>query len=200
MSAFSPMGPMRKRGCRSCLRRLRNFSRTPLLWAMRSMALPRRRANSSSGVGGSEFTRSYASPTAHRTSNVVDRLMRFLDRACFNGQYFHGTQESAEQRVRAWALLWNFCPSSPGTVRKYRGQACPAERWSENLVDETINRPHRRVQTRDTRYKADGSGQRHDDPATAYIRTDGSYVVRNNMTGDIVQVSDRNDPDWQSPF
>jgi hypothetical protein len=58
--------------------------------------------------------------------------------------------------------------------------------WNDNLVDETINRPHRRVHTRDTRYKADGSGQRHDDPATAYIRTDGSYVVRNNITGDIV--------------
>jgi len=90
-----------------------------------------------------EFTRSYAYPTAHRTRNMVDRLMRFLDRACFTGQYFHGTPESAEQRVRAWALLWNFCPSSPGTVRKYRGQACPAERltgtryadnWLENLL------------------------------------------------------------------
>ena len=46
-------------------------------------------------------------------------------------------------RVRALALLWNFCPSSPGTVRKYHGQACPAERlngkryaenWLENLL------------------------------------------------------------------
>lgn len=90
-----------------------------------------------------QFTRSYDHPTAHRTSNMVDRLMKFLDRACFNGQYFHGTCESAEQRVRAWALLWNFCPSSPETVRKYQGQACPAERltgtryadnWLENLL------------------------------------------------------------------
>jgi hypothetical protein len=90
-----------------------------------------------------QFSRSYDYPTAHRTSNMVDRVMKFLDRACFNGQYFHGTQESAEQRVRAWALLWNFCPSSPETVRKYRGQACPAERltgtrytdnWLENLL------------------------------------------------------------------
>jgi hypothetical protein len=90
-----------------------------------------------------QFTRSYDHPTAHRTSNMVDRVMKFLDRACFNSQYFHGTCESAEQRVRAWALLWNFCPSSPETVRKYRGQACPAERltgtrsadnWLENLL------------------------------------------------------------------
>ncbi len=80
---------------------------------------------------------------AHRTSNMVDRLMKFLDRACFNGQYFPGTFEAAENRVRALALLWNFCPSSPSTVSKYHGQACPAERlngrryaenWLENLL------------------------------------------------------------------
>jgi hypothetical protein len=90
-----------------------------------------------------QFSRSYDHDYAHRTSNMVDRLMKFLDRACFNGQYFHGTFESAESRVRALALLWNFCPSSPSTVSKYHGPACPAERvggkryaenWLENLL------------------------------------------------------------------
>jgi hypothetical protein len=86
---------------------------------------------------------SYDRVYAHRTSNLVDRLMTFLDRACFHGQYFHGTFESAESRVRALGLLGNFCPSSPETVKKYAGQACPAERlngkryadnWLENLL------------------------------------------------------------------
>lgn len=90
-----------------------------------------------------QFSRSYDHPRAHRTSNMVDRLMKVLARACFNGQYFHGTVRSAELRVRALALLWNFCPSSPRTVRKHRGQRCPAERlngkryadnWLENLL------------------------------------------------------------------
>lgn len=89
------------------------------------------------------FSRSYDHARAHRTSNLVDRLMRFLDRACFNAQYFHGTLAAAEQRVRALALLWNFCPSSPNTVKKHQGQRCPAERlngkryadnWLENLL------------------------------------------------------------------
>jgi hypothetical protein len=89
-----------------------------------------------------QFSESYNHPDAHRTSNMVDRLMKFLDRAFFNAQYFHGLPDSAESRVRALALLWNFCPSSPETVRKYAGQACPAERlngkryadnWLENL-------------------------------------------------------------------
>ncbi len=75
--------------------------------------------------------------------------MKFLDRACLNGQYFHGMFESAESRVRALALLWNFCPSSPATVKKYHGQACPAERlhgqryaenWLENwLISGSMN-------------------------------------------------------------
>ena len=90
-----------------------------------------------------QFMQSYDHVYAHRTSNLVDRLMKFLDRACFHGQYFHGTFESAESRVRALGLLWNFCPSSPETVKKYAGQACPAERlngkryadnWLENLL------------------------------------------------------------------
>lgn len=90
-----------------------------------------------------QFSRSYDHQRAHRTSNMVDRSMKFLDRACFNGQYFHGTLRSAKLRVRTLALLWNFCPSSPHTVRKHRGQRCPAERlndkryaenWLENLL------------------------------------------------------------------
>lgn len=92
-----------------------------------------------------EFSPSYDHLFAHRTSNMVDRLMRFLDRAFFNAQYFHGLPESAENRVRALALLWNFCPSSPQPVKKHGGQTCPAERlngkcyadnWLENLLGE----------------------------------------------------------------
>jgi hypothetical protein len=89
------------------------------------------------------FTKSYAHDHAHRTSNMVDRLMKFYDRACFDSQYFHGTLTSGQQRVRAWAILWNFCPSSPITVKKHGGQLSPAERlnakryadnWLENLL------------------------------------------------------------------
>lgn len=90
-----------------------------------------------------QFSQSYDHGSAHRPSNMVDRWMKFLDRACLNGQYFPGTCEAAESRVRALALLGNFCPSSPSTVSKYHGQACPAERlngkryaenWLENLL------------------------------------------------------------------
>ena len=90
-----------------------------------------------------QFIKSYDCENAHRTSNMVDRLMKFIDRACFDAQYFHGTDDSTEQHVRAMALLWNFCPSSPATIKKHHGQTCPAERlngkryadnWLENLL------------------------------------------------------------------
>ncbi len=35
-----------------------------------------------------------------------------------------------------------------------------------------------------------------DDPATAYYASDGSYVVRNDKTGEITQISNKNDPNW----
>ena len=91
----------------------------------------------------SGFIKSYDHAMAHRTSNLIDRLMKFMDRAFFMGQYFHGTEASAELRVRSLALLWNFCPSSPQTVKKHNGQLSPAERlnskryadnWLENLL------------------------------------------------------------------
>jgi filamentous hemagglutinin len=61
-----------------------------------------------------------------------------------------------------------------------------------------LNHPVRVVLVRDTRYEH--GGKQVDDPATAYIRSDGTYVVRNDQTGDIVQISDCHDPDWQMPF
>ena len=49
-------------------------------------------------------------PQAARTSNSVDRLMNYQDRLLYAMQYFHGTLATANQAVRAMALLWNFHP------------------------------------------------------------------------------------------
>ena len=126
-----------KRAFAQRLRRLREWTTAQLpesAMKTHTLALCDKRA---------QLIKSYEHPGAHRTSNLVDRLMKFLDRAFFTAQYFHGTVASAERRVRALALLWNFCPSSPQTVRKYQGQHCPSERlnaqryadsWLENLL------------------------------------------------------------------
>ena len=82
------------------------------------------------------FVKSYDHEQAHRTSNMVDRLMKFFDRACFDGMYFHGNLLSGQQRVRAWAILWNFCPSCPATVKKHAGQISPVERLNNRRYDD----------------------------------------------------------------
>jgi uncharacterized protein YukE len=70
--------------------------------------------------------------------------------------------------------------------------------WTRSSIDELIGDFDRTVNTRDTRWTP--MGARLNDPATAYIRIDGAYVVRNDLTGDIVQVSNRHDLEWRSPW
>ena len=59
------------------------------------------------------FAMAYSSPSAHRTSNMVDRHMRAMDRYLFAGHFFHGHLMTAEYRIRAWALIYNFRPFCP---------------------------------------------------------------------------------------
>jgi Colicin E5 ribonuclease domain len=70
--------------------------------------------------------------------------------------------------------------------------------WDKDSINSTIDNPNKTVKTKDTRWGSDGT--RRNDPATAYIREDGHYVVRNDNDGTIVQISNRNKPDWKSPF
>jgi hypothetical protein len=88
------------------------------------------------------FALAYDHPTAHRTSNMVDRLMRWQDRFLFNRQYFHRSWEAAELGIRAWAILRNFRPYCPRAIGKRTDGDCAAERlngfrycdgWLENL-------------------------------------------------------------------
>lgn len=53
--------------------------------------------------------------------------------------------------------------------------------WSQNTIDKLVNNPYT---TRSSINKATGNN------ATAYFRKDGHYVVRDDVTGDVVQMSD----------
>ena len=70
--------------------------------------------------------------------------------------------------------------------------------WTRESLEDTIVNPHRTARTTDHRWRPDGT--RNDDPATVYFNEDGSYVVRNDATDDIVQVSDKKDPEWKHPY
>ena len=89
------------------------------------------------------FVRAYDHPGCYRTSNLVDRLLRRLDYHLYCTQHLHGTTVAAEQGLRGWALLHNFAPSCPETVRESPGLRSPAERlnamryhaeWLQNLL------------------------------------------------------------------
>jgi len=63
-----------------------------------------------------EFMIHYSYPDGLRTSNMLDRLMRYQDKRLHCTQNFHGTLSSAQAAIRAHALLMNFCPFSPQTI------------------------------------------------------------------------------------
>jgi len=85
----------------------------------------------------------YQYPGSHRTSNMLDRLMRSMNRYFDNGQHLHGSLPPSQRHCRSWALLYNFSPWSPAATRSNAGWRSPAERlnkyryhdnWLHNLL------------------------------------------------------------------
>lgn len=90
-----------------------------------------------------QFQVAYDFPQAHRTSNMLDRLMNYQDRLLYNMQYFHGTQDSARLYLRSMALIWNFHPYSSRTKVNDSSRSSPFEdlngfryhnNWLRNLL------------------------------------------------------------------
>jgi len=71
--------------------------------------------------------------------------------------------------------------------------------WTSDSITSTIKNPAKTVSTQDNRFDPT-TGIRRSDSATAYVNTDGSYVVVNNKDGTVVQVSNRNNPNWKAPW
>ena len=89
------------------------------------------------------YQKAYDHPEAYRTSNMCDRLMRFMDQSIFSRQGFHGTLSSANRSVRSWAILRNYYPYCPRKTGDKHAFSCAAselngfkysDNWLENLV------------------------------------------------------------------
>jgi hypothetical protein len=78
------------------------------------------------------FARAYRRPGCHRTSNMLDRVMRPMNRYFFDGQHLHGTIAATRLHCRAWALLLNFAPWHPAVARAHGGWQSPAERLNQH--------------------------------------------------------------------
>ncbi|MDR2694997.1 MAG: hypothetical protein LBC79_01270 [Deltaproteobacteria bacterium] len=77
------------------------------------------------------------------------------------------------------------------TVTDKISKQMPQRGWTEDSVIHLVNNPEKTVPVIDMRYN---------EPATAYVANDGSYVVRNDIRGHIVQVSDKSRNDWKNPW
>lgn len=83
-----------------------------------------------------EYAAAYEHPEGHRTSNMLDRVMKPMNEYFQGCQHLHGEPEVAESHCRAWALLHNFAPWSPVTVRANDGWRSPAERLNQHRYHE----------------------------------------------------------------
>ena len=90
-----------------------------------------------------EYGTAYRHPGGHRTSTMLDRLMRAMSRYFGDAQHLHGSPEACARHCRGWALLYNFRPWHPATARANGGWRSPAERlnqhryhddWLQNLL------------------------------------------------------------------
>lgn len=79
-----------------------------------------------------EYSRAYAHPGGHRTSNMLDRVMRAMNRYFDGGQHLHGSAAACRRHVRAWALLHNFRPWHPAVARANGGHESPAVRLNQH--------------------------------------------------------------------
>jgi hypothetical protein len=100
-----------------------------------------------------EYGLAYSHPGGHRTSNMLDRVMRSMSRYFDDCQHLHGSKEACELHCRAWALLFNFRPWHKATERANEGWRSPAERlnqhryhedWLQNLLVSTSLGGYRR--------------------------------------------------------
>jgi hypothetical protein len=92
---------------------------------------------------GRRYAVAYDHPGGHRTSNMLDRQMRGMNRYFDHGQHLHGSPRACRLHCRAWALLCNFTPWNPATTRNNQGWRSPAEQlnrhryhdsWLQNLL------------------------------------------------------------------
>jgi RHS repeat-associated protein len=75
----------------------------------------------------------------------------------------------------------------PYVIPAHKAAQLARRGWTASRIRRVLNRPSRVGQTVDRRTQQ---------PATAYFESNNQYLVRNDITGEIVQGSDLNNPNW----
>ncbi len=68
-----------------------------------------------------EYARADSHPHGRRTSNMLDRMMRGMNRYFDRGQHLHSSPAACRLHGRAWALLANYAPWHPAVARANAG-------------------------------------------------------------------------------
>jgi len=102
------------------------------------------------------FMHCYDFENAHRTSNMIDRLMDFMDKFLYNRKYLKGTKQTAQKSMTAFCLLHNFRPYCSTKEQKARS---PFEKlngfqyhdnWLHNLLIASSRNGFRNYQQKKT--------------------------------------------------
>jgi hypothetical protein len=111
------------------LRRLREWARGQGLtaWLLEQVAKLCGRSE--------EYAAAYGHPGGQRTGNMLDRVMRSMNRDFDAGQDLHGSQQAGERHCRGWALVHTFRPWGP-EARRDNGCCSPAERLNQHRYHE----------------------------------------------------------------
>ncbi len=94
-----------------------------------------------------------------------------------------------------WVVHNLNCTYSPKIAKQMTKRG-----WNDALLQDAVDNPDHTVSTKDVRYDPATNTKVDKGSATAYYSKSGGYVVRNDATGDIVQVSNRSDPGWTAPW
>jgi filamentous hemagglutinin len=143
------------------------------------------------GLGGSAL----AGMAGYTASNLVSGNETTIDGLALSGA--SGAAGYATGEIIGYGLAKLTEGKFSFSVGEHISSSMEKRGWTTDSIERTLNKPARIMKAQDTRNL--GNGLRMNDPATAYINKDGSYVVRNNRTGDIVQISNRNDSNWGQP-
>jgi hypothetical protein len=114
-----------KRSCAQRIRHLKTWAEKNLTGAVQTETLDLCRKKK-------YWLEAYDHPNAHRTSNMLDRTMRPMNRYFSNGQHLHGKGLTITNHVRGWALIWNFAPWNPAVTKANAGWQSPAERLNQH--------------------------------------------------------------------
>jgi len=125
---------------RQCAQRIRRLSE----WANRALPESPMKHNVQKLIGKKKrWLAHFNNLKVHRTSNMLDRLMRVMARHSYNSQKFHSNLQRTSMNFCALALIHNFTPSSPQVLARTPGLISPAARlnkkvfhddWLQNLM------------------------------------------------------------------